>query len=113
MQGLRSAARMGFVVMALAMALVVPAGVFAADGEIGNMGDPDSITDVTLLDGHAVIDVEYIHDCAGVVGGPIKDCWIEVQFVSRCPEFYCTWAAQPFRRVQGSGLNGGRLHGLG
>src|SRR5688500_11681182 len=101
MQSLRNAARMGFVVMALAVALIAPGAVSADDGEIGDMADTDSITDVRVSNGKAIAVLDYVHNCAGVVGGPIKSCAIQAQFVSRCPEVWCGWVAQSWREISG------------
>lgn len=110
MQGLRNTARMGFVVAALAVALIAPSSVFADDGEIGDMGDTDSITDVFVASGRAAVNVDYLRDCAG---GGITDCWIEVQFVSRCPEIWCGWVSQTWTRIPASGAARANCMGSG
>ena len=111
MQGLRKAARMGFVVMALVTALVIPGAVSANDGEIGDMGDTDSITDVFVSGGLPAANIDYLRDCPAT--GLIIDCWIEVRFVSRCPEAWCGWSAQPWERIPGSGAARGNCMGSG
>lgn len=58
MNSLKSTARVGLVVLALALALIVPSGAFAADGEIGDMGDTSSITDVFVSGGRAAVNVD-------------------------------------------------------
>jgi hypothetical protein len=58
------------------------------------MGDTDSITDVFVSAGRAAVNIDYIKDCpAG-----ITDCWIEIQFVSRCPEVWCSWTGQRWKK---------------
>jgi hypothetical protein len=109
MQRVRNAARVGLVVFALVGALTLPSAAFAADGEIGDMGDTTSITDVFVSGGRPAVNIDYIKDCpAG-----ITDCWIEVQFVSRCPEIWCGWSAQSWRKIPLSGLARGDCLGAG
>ena len=100
MKSFRNPARLGFVLFTLALAMIIPSGVFAADGEIGDMGDTNSISDVFVSGGRAAVNVDYLRDCAG---GGITDCWIEVQFQARCPEFWCGWESQAWKRIPASG----------
>jgi len=75
----------------------------AADGEVGDVGDTDSITDLYVSDDgriHALID--YARDCAAGLTG----CEIQVRFGYRCPQRWCThWSWQTWRRIPLS--NGG------
>ncbi len=111
MRGIRRVARMGLVVAAMVAALTLPSAAFAADGEVGDMGDTDSITDVFVSGGRPAVDVDYVRDCPNT--GLIIDCWVEVQFVSRCPEVWCGWKSQSFFRIPGSGLAKGNCLGSG
>jgi hypothetical protein len=100
----------GAIFLALALAVVAPASAFAADGEIGDMGDTDSITDVFVSGGRPAVNVDYLRDCPAA---GITDCWIEVQFVSKCPEIWCGWVAGPWRRIPASGAARGDCLGSG
>ncbi len=102
--------RMGFIVGAMALALIAPSAVFA-DGEIGDMGDTDSITDVFVSGGRPAVNIDYVKDCPN--NPAITDCWIEVQFVSRCPESWCGWSGQPYFRIPASGAARGKCLGSG
>lgn len=110
MDSLKGTARVGLVVLALALALVVPSGAFATDGEIGDMGNTNSITDVFVSVGRAAVNVDYLRDCPA---GGITDCWIEVQFVSRCPEVFCGWVSQNFVRIPATGAARANCMGSG
>jgi len=103
-------ARLGFLALALITMLATPAGVFADDGEIGDMGDTDSITDVFDSGLYPAVNIDYLRDCAA---GGVTDCWVEVQFVSRCPEFWCGWDAQSWKRIPASGAARGNCLGAG
>lgn len=92
-------------VLALAVlvgSLAAPAAALGVDGEIGDVGDTDSITDVFVAaDGRAAVNVDYVRDCAA---GGTQDCWIELSFRYKCPEFWCTdWTYQPYRRIPSTG----------
>jgi hypothetical protein len=52
----------------------------------------------------------YLRDCPA---GGITDCWIEVQFVSRCPEIWCNWVAQAWQRIPASGAARASCMGAG
>lgn len=84
--------------------------MFAADGEIGDMGDTNSITDVFVSGGRAAVNIDYLRDCPA---GGITDCYIEVQFVSRCPEIWCGWVSQNFQRIPASGAPRANCMGSG
>jgi hypothetical protein len=55
MQNPITAVRRSVVLAMLAFALIVPSAVFADDGEIGDMNDTDSITDVYVSDGRPAV----------------------------------------------------------
>lgn len=96
MQGLRNTARMGFVVAALAVALIAPTGVFADDGEIGDLGDTDSITDLYVSGSRITGRIDYLKDCPGGLTG----CEIQVKFRYKCPEAWCVnWSEQSWRTI--------------
>jgi hypothetical protein len=104
--------RLPMVAAALALSLVVPSAVFAdgPDGEVGDMGDSDSITDVYVSDGRPAVQVDYLRECAAA---GVSDCWIETRFVSKCPEFWCGWGYQPWRRLAPTGAARGDCLGAG
>jgi hypothetical protein len=107
----KRASRVGVALFMVAgMIAALPMSAFAADGEMGDMGDTDSITDVYVSNGRPAIIVDYLRDCPA---GGVTDCWIEVQFVSKCPEFYCGWEAHPWRRIPASGVALGDCLGSG
>jgi hypothetical protein len=85
--------------LALLTILLLPASALATDGEVGNVGDTDSVTNLYLSGGHVTMDIEYTHDCP--VG--ISDCWYEVRFAHKCPEFWCSVSYQSYRRVNAVG----------
>jgi hypothetical protein len=95
---------------AMALALAFPAAVFA-DGEIGDMGDTDSITDVFVSGGRPAVNIDYVKDCPN--DPRITSCWIEIQFVSKCPEAWCYWDAHPWFRIPASGAARGDCLGSG
>lgn len=79
--------------MALSAALLVAlssAPAALADGEIGDMGDTDSITDLYVAGTRVAAKIDYPHDCPQGLS-----CQIEVQFQYKCPEIWCTkWTEQ-------------------
>jgi opacity protein-like surface antigen len=79
--------------------LAAPAGAAAFDGEVGDAGDTTSVTDVFISGQRATVDTQYLRDCPTY----INDCWIELRFASRCPEIWCGWNYQSWRRVNASG----------
>ena len=97
-------------VLALLIATILPTAAFAADGEIGDMGNTNSISDVWISGGRPAVNIDYLRDCPA---GGVTDCWIEVQFVSKCPEIWCGWSAQPWRRIPASGAAVGDCLGSG
>lgn len=104
------AVRTSVVLVTLAVGLMIPSAAFAADGEIGDMGDTDSITDVYISNGRPAIQVDYLRDCPNA---GVTDCWIETRFVSKCPEWYCGWEYQAWRRLPSSGAARGDCLGSG
>ena len=110
MRTLLVVARTSAFVAALAISLIVPSVVFADDGEMGDMGDTDSITDVYVSNGRPAVQVDYLRDCPAA---GITDCWIETRFVSKCPEFYCGWSTQNWQRLPSSGAARGDCLGSG
>jgi hypothetical protein len=94
------AARFGAVLFAICATLVLPISAFAADGEVGNVGDSDSVSGLYLSGGHVTMDIEYTHDCPT----GISDCWYEVRFAHKCPEPWCLDVHyQSWRRVNSVG----------
>jgi hypothetical protein len=88
--------------LALLALLTLPAGVLAVDGEIGDLGNRNSITELYVTaDGRPITHIVYPHDCpAG-----ISVCWIETQFRYKCPEFWCfTVNSQPWRYLPANGF---------
>lgn len=82
--------------LALFAVLLMPTAAFAYDGEVGNIGDTDSVTNLYLSGGHVTMDIEYTHDCPT----GISDCWYEVRFAHKCPEPWCIDVKyQSWRRV--------------
>lgn len=82
--------------------MVAPAAVFA-DGEVGDMGDTDSITDLSVNGSDRVqAKVDFVHDCPTGLSG----CWIEYRYLYQCPEAWCvTWSDQGWRALP-SPVNG-------
>lgn len=73
------------ILTSLVIALTVAPSAFASDGEIGDMGDTNSIGNVIVgTNGRAQVKIDYPHDCP-----PLVQCAIEIQFESKCPEFWC------------------------
>ena len=88
--------------LTLLTSLTLPAGVLAVDGEIGDLGNTNSITELYVTaDGRPITHINYPHDCpAG-----ISFCWIETQFRYKCPEFWCfTVNSQPWRYLPATGI---------
>jgi hypothetical protein len=80
--------------MVLAITLAGAPAVFA-DGEIGDVGDTDSITDVRLSNSHAIVKVDYVKDCPTGM-----NCSIEVNFQYKCPEAWCLdWSSQGWKAI--------------
>lgn len=80
-----------YAVRAVAAALMVvlafasaPA-TLAVDGEIGDLGDTDSITDLTVVGDRITGKIDYVKDCPTYITG----CEIQVNFVYKCPEIWC------------------------
>jgi hypothetical protein len=97
--------------LALVLVFAVAPTAFADDGEIGDMGDSNSITDVYVSgDGRPAVAVDYLHDCPAA---GISDCWIEVRWVSKCPEFWCGWETHPWKRLPPNGIAKGDCYGTG
>ena len=89
-------------ILALLLLLTLPAGALAVDGEIGDLGNRNSITELYVAaDGRPITHIVYTHDCpAG-----ISVCWIETQFRYKCPEFWCfTVNSQPWRYLPANGF---------
>jgi len=106
----RPAGRVVATLMSLAILLVSAPVASADDGEMGDMGDTDSITDVFVSNGRPAVNVDYLRDCPAA---GITDCWIETRFVSKCPEFWCGWEYQGFTRLPASGAARGDCLGSG
>ena len=80
--------------VAMVVSLIAAPAVFA-DGEIGDVGDTDSITDLQLSNGHMLGKIDYVHDCPTGM-----NCAIEVNFRYKCPEFWCTgWTSQGWKAI--------------
>lgn len=84
----------------VAFLLATPSAALGFDGEVGDAGDTTSITDVFVSGSRATVDAQYVRDCPGL----ISDCWIEVRFHHKCPEVWCGWNAQSWRRLNSSGV---------
>jgi hypothetical protein len=90
---------------------IAPSTALAADGEVGDMGDTDSITEPHRgSDGRPIINVDYLRDCPRL---GITDCWIEVQWGSRCPEWWCGWTYTGWQRIPSTGAAKGPCLGAG
>jgi hypothetical protein len=95
----RSTRRMAAAFLSLVLLLVTAPAVFA-DGEIGDMGDTDSTTDLyesTDANGNVrtTARIDYPKDCPDGLS-----CQIEVRFTYKCPEFWCgSWASQNWRAI--------------
>jgi len=86
--------------IALFSLLILPASANADDGEIGNLGDTDSVSGLYLSGGHVTMDIEYTHDCPT----GISSCLYEVQFAHKCPESWCIDVKyQSWRKVNSVG----------
>jgi hypothetical protein len=96
----RFARRIVALCAAVLVALSSAPAVFA-DGEIGDMGDTNSITDLYVSGSRVTAKVDNIKDCpAGL------SCQIEVRFLYKCPEVWCLdWTSQGWR-VLPSPVNG-------
>jgi hypothetical protein len=112
MRKIISTARWSVLFLTLVLgALALPMSAFAADGEITNMADSDSVHDPYVGgDGRPTMSIEYLRDCAA---GGITDCWVEVQWVSKCPEIWCGWVYGAWQRIPASGLAKGPCLGSG
>jgi hypothetical protein len=93
--------RRGFVagLATFVLALSVAPATFADDGEIGDNGDTDSITDIFVQNyngnDRVTVKIDYPHDCP-----PGLSCQIEVQFEHKCPEAWCFgYGAQSYRTL--------------
>jgi hypothetical protein len=89
-------------ILALLALLTSPAGVLAVDGEIGDLGNSNSITELYVTaDGRPITHIVYPHDCPT----GISVCWIETQFRYKCPEWWCfTVNSQPWRYLPANGF---------
>lgn len=96
MASLSRLARSTLVFAALASSLLMPAAVLA-DGEIGDIGDTNSITDLFIGSNTRVgARIDYVHDCPAGSSA----CSIQVRFLYKCPEFWCsTWTYQTWRAI--------------
>jgi len=84
------------VIALLLLAVLAPTVVFAADGEIGDLGDTDSITDLSVSGGRITARIDYTKDCPGGLTG----CEIQVNFRYKCPEAWCLgWTSQGWRTI--------------
>ena len=85
-------------ILALSAAVLVAlssAPAVFADGEIGDMGDTNSITDLYLSNSRVTARIDYPKDCP--VG---LSCQIEVRFLYKCPEAWCAnWTTQGWRAL--------------
>lgn len=107
--GTKRVQRILYVWAIVALVLATPAAAQAYDGEVGDIQDTDSITNVYVSGGRATVVADYLQDCPGF----ISDCWIEVRFSSRCPELWCTFMNQPWRRLNASGVAQANCLGAG
>jgi hypothetical protein len=81
----RVAGRAGALIAAFLIVLSSAPAVFA-DGEVGDLGDTDSIGNVYVGTGsRASVKVDYVHDCPTGV----SNCSISVRFGYKCPESWC------------------------
>jgi len=103
MRRLNRLARSSAVMAVLVCALAFPAAVSAhSPGEVGDLGDTQSISDVTVRDGRASFYIDYPHLCPT----GITACWVDYQFQYKCPEAWCGgFTSQGWRRLTGSGDN--------
>jgi len=92
----RLVARLLSLTVASTLMLALAPAVFA-DGEIGDVGDTDSIGNIyDASTNHATLKVDYVHDCPAGVSG----CDIQVRFRYKCPEFWCLdWSYQSWKSV--------------
>lgn len=92
----RVRARLAAILTALAFAIASAPSAFAADGEIGDMGDTNSIGNIFVDgNGHAAVKIDYPHDCP-----PQLACTIEVMFEYKCPEIWCFgWGNQGWKAL--------------
>lgn len=98
-------------ILSILLLVAAPLQALAADGEIGDMGDTDSITEPYRGgDGRPTINIDYLRDCPA---GGVTDCWIEVRWASRCPEIWCGWDFYNFQRIPSSGVAKGPCLGGG
>jgi hypothetical protein len=89
------------VLLAIVATLLAPSAVFAADGEVGDIGDTDSITDVYLSSSRPTVKADYVKDCPT----GISACVIEVQFRYKCPEVWClNWTYQGWKGLGAGGV---------
>ena len=95
--------RIAAILTTLTLALALAPSAFAADGEIGNMGDTNSIGNIVVnSNSRATVNIEYPHDCPPNLG-----CAIEVNFEYKCPEFWCTgWGSQGWKTLPAPNGNG-------
>ena len=89
--------------LALVLVFALAPTAFAADGEIGNMGDQNSVGNIFVnAQGRAAVNIEYPHDCPPQLG-----CSIDVMFEHKCPEIWCLgygnqgWRPIPLPNAQG------------
>ena len=91
-------ARRAITLVAVFLVALASAPAALADGEVGDVGDTDSITDlyVQTVSGYRRITarIDNVKDCPTGLS-----CSIEYRFLSKCPEFYCGWTAQSWRAV--------------
>lgn len=92
----RSRPRVAAMLTAVVLALAVAPAAFAADGEIGDMGDTNSIGNIVVgPTGQAQVKIDYPKDCP-----PLVQCRIEVMFEHKCPEFWCPdWGNQGWKAL--------------
>jgi hypothetical protein len=97
----RMVGRAGALVAAFLIVLSSAPAVFA-DGEIGDVGDTDSIGNINDVDNHATLLVDYVHDCPAGVSG----CDIQVRFANKCPEPWCDYFTYQGWKSVGAPVNG-------
>lgn len=74
------------------------------------MRNPDPQFEVRLYRRPAALNIDYLPHYAA---GGVTDCWIEVQWVSQCPEIWWDWVYHPFHRIPSTGVDKGPCLGGG
>jgi hypothetical protein len=78
MQRRTNATRFGFAAIAMVVALLMPAAVFAHDGEVIQDGS-NAVSNITVLSGRVRVTVNNLGDCPPAV----NNCWIEAAWYDK------------------------------